>query len=140
MEHAQSNPAIEGLIEERNEEIHSFVSFALLERPFVLQDNLFAAFYFSNNSSCYFIHSKRIATSIQYHKHTNKLCLSVSTLFLLPVKRKQTKYIICISGYEFSHHSNARILHHSCNAFFSSYILFNLALRESILKIQYGYD
>ncbi len=72
VQHAQSDPAIEGLIEEKNEEIRSFVSFALLERLFVLQDNLFAAVYFSNNSSCYFIHSKRIATSIQYHNNTSK--------------------------------------------------------------------
>ncbi len=38
-------------MEERNEEIRSFVSFALLERLFVLQDNsyTFTAVNFSNN-------------------------------------------------------------------------------------------
>ncbi len=36
-------------MEERNEEIRSFVSFALLERLFVLQDNSYTAVNFSNN-------------------------------------------------------------------------------------------
>ncbi len=47
VENAPTRSRYEGLIEERNEEIRSFVSFALLERLFVLQDNLFAAVYFS---------------------------------------------------------------------------------------------
>ncbi len=113
MEHAQSDPAIEGLIEERNEETRSFVSFALLERLFVLQDNLFAAVYFSNNSSSYFIHSKRIALP-QVYSTTNTQTNSVALYlhyFSFRFRENRHDTIICIfSGYEFSHHSNASFL------------------------------